>query len=123
MSRFAPILAAALLAASPALAQQGGHSSHGTTPGAAAQEPASTREFREANERMHRNMMQVPLTGNADRDFVQSMIPHHQGAVDMARIALRHTKDPEVRRLAETVITTQEAEIAKMQAMLARLPR
>ncbi len=78
----------------------------------------SSKAFAEANAKMHTDMA-VPLTGNADVDFVQGMIPHHQGAIDMAKIVLEHGKDPEIRKLAEEVIAAQEGEIAMMKAWLA----
>jgi uncharacterized protein (DUF305 family) len=79
----------------------------------------SSKAFSEANAKMHKDMA-VPLTGNADVDFVQGMIPHHQGAIDMAKIVLEHGKDPEIRKLAEEVIAAQEGEIAMMKAWLAK---
>lgn len=110
-------LAAALIAL-PAAAQQG-HQGHAAPAARGAQQPASTREFRAAGERMHRDMA-IAYTGNADRDFAADMIPHHQGAIDMARVVLRHGSDPEIRALAENVIRAQEAEIAQLRGYLAR---
>jgi uncharacterized protein (DUF305 family) len=117
MTRFALAAVLAFAVSAPALAQPG-HQGHGA-PRAGLNEPASTREFRAANERMHRDM-DVRFTGQADRDFAAAMIPHHQGAIEMARIQLRHGSDPEMRRLAEHIIREQEAEIAQLRAFLAR---
>lgn len=80
---------------------------------------ASSHAFAEANAKMHKDMM-VKMTGNADVDFVRGMIPHHQGAIDMAKIELQYGKDPEIRKLAEAVIKAQEAEIAEMNEWLSK---
>ena len=74
-----------------------------------------------AMSRMDRDMMQ-PSSGNADRDFATMMIPHHQGAVDMAEAELRFGHDPVLRRLAQGIIVEQRQEIAVMQQALAALP-
>jgi len=78
---------------------------------------ASSHAFTEANNKMHKDMM-IEYSGDPDVDFVRGMIPHHQGAIDMAKIELEYGKDPEILKLAEGVIKAQEAEIAEMQAWL-----
>lgn len=71
-----------------------------------------------ANDKMMKDMTITP-SGDVDRDFVAMMIPHHQGAIDMAKIELQFGKDPEIRQLAQAVVAAQEKEIAEMTAWLA----
>lgn len=78
---------------------------------------ASSKAFNDAMSKMHKDMM-IHYSGDADADFVRGMIPHHQGAIDMARIELKYGKDPELRKMAEGIITAQEAEIKEMKAWL-----
>jgi uncharacterized protein (DUF305 family) len=65
--------------------------------------------------------MDVTMSGDPDRDFLAMMVPHHQGAVEMARLVLMHGRDPLTRQLADEIIASQQAEIASMRARLAIL--
>jgi uncharacterized protein (DUF305 family) len=121
--------AAALISAAPLLSPAAraqnmpAHAGHGEMKGTMkgqmpkTADTPSTRAFMAANQKMHGDMA-VKYTGDADVDFVRSMIPHHQGAIDMARVELEHGKDPKIRALAQAVIQAQEAEIADMKAWL-----
>ncbi len=99
------------LTAQEAPAGHDGHAMQGAT-------TEATSLYAEANARMH-SAMAVETTGDVDVDFIRGMIPHHEGAVEMATIVLAHGEDAEVRKLAEAVIATQEAEIAWMKEWLA----
>ena len=79
------------------------------------------REMRASMAKMDKDMMVAPMTGDPDHDFAAMMIPHHQGAVDMAKVELLHGKDPLLRRLAEEIIVTQRQEIEVMRLRLAAL--
>lgn len=125
---------AAQVAAKPALMQQGGDQHHHAAPDHAsmdhgAEDHASmghgpgvpyAAAWATAMADMHAGM-DVPLTGNADIDFLRGMIPHHAGALDMARLDLAYGRDVFVQDLAREIIIAQQAEIAAMQAILARL--
>ena len=63
---------------------------------------------------MDRDMAAAPMTGDIDRDFAAMMIPHHQGAIDMAKAELRYGKDPVIRRLAQEILVDQGSEIDAM---------
>ncbi len=87
-------------------------------------QPAGTQEksfeqlMDDAMMTMDSGMKAVRMTGDPDHDFAVMMIPHHQGAIDMAKAELRYGKDPVLRRLAQEIIVTQEQEIQVMRVRL-----
>lgn len=96
------------------------HSGHGTASAPADQFAV---ELRSRMGAMMEAMHAAGMSGDPDRDFLAMMIPHHQGAVDMARLILVHGRDPLTRQLAEEIIASQQAEIGSMRARLERLER
>jgi uncharacterized protein (DUF305 family) len=76
----------------------------------------------DAMDSMDHGMKDAPMTGDPDHDFAVMMIPHHQGAIDMAKVELLFGKDPVLRRLAQEIIVTQDQEITLMRMRLKQLP-
>ncbi|PTM39419.1 DUF305 domain-containing protein [Bosea sp. 124] len=145
MKRSIPTTLILLALAGPALAQSS-HQGHGAAPAAgatpmgkmgmgmmdmesmqammktmmpAAGDAASTKDFKAADMKMMHDMA-VPYTGNPDVDFRAKMIPHHQGAIDMAKVALAHAKDETTKAMAAQIIKDQEREIAEMREWLTK---
>ena len=85
--------------------------------GARSPEAAFMAENAAAMTKMHRDM-HVASSGDVDRDFAAMMIPHHQGAIDMAQAVLRYGRDQQMRRLAQEIIVEQQQEIAIMRQLL-----
>jgi hypothetical protein len=69
-------------------------------------------------DKMHMAMEAIKRSGNSDVDFVRLMLPHHQAAIDMAKTQLLYGKNPQMRRLAQEIITDQQLEIELMQRWL-----
>lgn len=96
---------------------QGSHEGHAMPASAPGNDSPSTAAYRAINNQMHAGMG-AEFTGHADVDFMRGMIPHHQAAIDMAKVALQHGKDQQVRTLAQEVISAQESEVAMMKTWL-----
>src|SRR4051795_6244365 len=118
-----PLIVGALaigLAVLPATAQDTQHQQHSAQPqtggGTMGMHGAA---LQTAMQHMQQGM-DMPMSGDPDRDFAQMMIPHHQGAIDMARIELESGKDPKLRQMAQKVIEDQEREIAALKEWLAQ---
>jgi uncharacterized protein (DUF305 family) len=117
-----------VLAALPAVAPVRGQTAlpaASSSTGIAAQtgsDAPEARALRDVGTKMHAGISGVRQSGDADRDFVASMIPHQQGAIDMATVELQFGKDEETRRLAERIIAAQQQQIAEMNAWLAKHP-
>lgn len=125
LSRFvhAGALLAACLGVSAAVAQDipPDHAAGGHRSGVAGAECAFLVENAAAMDRMMTAMAVAP-TGDVDADFTAMMIPHHQGAIDMAVAYLRHGMNPRLRRLAQEIVVEQQHEIAAMRLALGQAP-
>jgi uncharacterized protein (DUF305 family) len=127
MQRAVAVILAFMLAATvtaSAAAQDMQHQ-HGAAAGKPPQFVASTAKpfsalMNDAMAVMDDGIRRAPMDGVAEHDFVTMMIPHHQGAIDMAKGVLLYSKDPELRNLAQGIITEQQNEIKVMQAWLQR---
>jgi len=79
-------------------------------------------EMIESMSKMDQDMAAAPMTGDPNHDFSAMMIPHHQGAIDMAKTFLLHGQDAALRRLAQEIIVTQQSEIDVMKLALRNYP-
>ncbi|WP_250478199.1 MULTISPECIES: DUF305 domain-containing protein [unclassified Caballeronia] len=87
-------------------------------PAARASDVPSTDAYRTANQAMIQGKTNLPYTGDADYDFVAQMTPLYQGAVDVAKVELQYGKDPELRKLAQSMVYSQQAQLNFMRTWL-----
>lgn len=110
------VFAFSLAMAAPVYAQDhGAHGGHAAPAG----DPAYAAQMK-AHEKMSVDMGAVKPSGDPDVDFVRMMIPHHQGAIDMAEAELKYGKDESRKALARQIIEAQTKEIAEMKDWLAK---
>lgn len=83
-----------------------------------AQVPGSWSDLMASMEKMHCAMGAIKPSGQTDTDFVRLMLPHHQAALDMAKTELLSGTNPQMRRMAQEIITDQQSEIELMQIWL-----
>ena len=83
----------------------------------ASSDSPSTKDYKQAHMDMMKNM-NMEFSGDADVDFARSMIPHHQGAIEMAKLEVKYGKDKKLRQMAEKMIKDQEKEQKDLQAFL-----
>jgi len=120
MLPLAALVTMACLAAPPADAQQAATSAS-TLTDASREPPVDEAPFLAENSAAMNSMMarmSVKPTGDVDVDFAAMMIPHHQGAIDMALAELRYGKNEQLRRIAQEIIVDQQQEIAAMRLAL-----
>jgi uncharacterized protein (DUF305 family) len=123
------LTAAVLVVVLPAASHETAHSAQhqhghvGVMPGpmpacraSGGQQPSFQCEMAEVNARMHAAMDVAP-SGDVNQDFIRMMIPHHQGAIDMARVLLKHDPDERLKRLAQSIIVEQNQEIIYMRTL------
>ncbi|WP_050613466.1 DUF305 domain-containing protein [Bacillus testis] len=80
-------------------------------------EAAYLKKYEDIFRKMVRAMEEAPATENVDRDFLNEMIPHHEGAVAMAANILAYTKDPELKKIAEQIVESQGKQLEQMKKL------